>query len=647
MKTKVTFLAMIVFCSLFCCAIDSFAQGTVFTYQGKLDSNGGPASGTYDLRFRLSGDALGTTLIGSPVLANGRVVTNGLFTVLLDFGAVFTGSNYWLQVDVKTNGAGAYTTLTPLQPLTPTPYAIMANSASNLLGSLPAVQLTGTVGTSQLANDSVTSAKILDGQVATVDLANGAVNSAKVLDGSLLGADLANNTVGSTQLADTIALGDSATLGLLNIYKVAGGGPAISLQGTATGGFQYLYQDDGQAGISLDGDSGGGGLIQIYAADGSVGVTLDGESGGAGLVNVLNTNGQTRVSMDGAGTGSGGQITVYAADGSSTVQIFGEDSTAGLIKVNNNISQNRVVIDGEGLGGGGQINLTTGGGGNGIILYGDSGGAGFQSMYTASGDLGIVLDADSGGGALQYLFSADGSLGVQLDGESTGNGGRVSVYDASGTETIQMIGAESSTSGGQILMRNASNGTTIQLDSDASGVSCGFLQLYKSDGTATITLNADTAGDGRITTQELQITGGSDLSEQFNINGGKEELQPGTVVCIDPEHPGELMASTKAYDRTVAGVISGAGGVKTGMMMGQIGTKADGKHPVALTGRVYVLADAAKGAIFPGDLLTTSTTPGHAMKVTNHRDANGSVLGKAMTKLTEGKGLVLVLVSLQ
>jgi hypothetical protein len=82
-------------------------------------------------------------------------------------------------------------------------------------------------------------------------------------------------------------------------------------------------------------------------------------------------------------------------------------------------------------------------------------------------------------------------------------------------------------------------------------------------------------------------------------------------------------------------------------LMGQQGTKADGKHPVALTGRVYCQADASNGAIQPGDLLTTSDTPGHAMKVTDHQRAQGAVIGKAMTALADGKGLVLVLVSLQ
>ena len=73
----------------------------------------------------------------------------------------------------------------------------------------------------------------------------------------------------------------------------------------------------------------------------------------------------------------------------------------------------------------------------------------------------------------------------------------------------------------------------------------------------------------------------------------------------------------------------------------------EGGQNVSLSGRVYVRADAAFGAIKPGDLLTTSDTPGHAMKVTEPGKAQGAILGKAMTGLKEGKGMVLVLVTLQ
>jgi hypothetical protein len=107
------------------------------------------------------------------------------------------------------------------------------------------------------------------------------------------------------------------------------------------------------------------------------------------------------------------------------------------------------------------------------------------------------------------------------------------------------------------------------------------------------------------------------------------------------------VVSERAYDRTVAGIISGAGGINTGLLMGHQGTLADGRHPVALTGRVYCLVDASNGAIQAGDLLTTSPIPGHAMKVTNAARAQGAILGKAMGSLPKGRGLVLVLVTLQ
>ena len=102
-----------------------------------------------------------------------------------------------------------------------------------------------------------------------------------------------------------------------------------------------------------------------------------------------------------------------------------------------------------------------------------------------------------------------------------------------------------------------------------------------------------------------------------------------------------------AYDRTVAGVVSGANGLRPGVTMGQDGSRSIGVLPVALTGRVYVLANAANGAIEPGDLLTTSNVPGQAMKVTDHARAQGAIIGKAMESLAKGQGLILALVSLQ
>jgi hypothetical protein len=119
------------------------------------------------------------------------------------------------------------------------------------------------------------------------------------------------------------------------------------------------------------------------------------------------------------------------------------------------------------------------------------------------------------------------------------------------------------------------------------------------------------------------------------------------VVAIDPAQAGRLTVAATPYDPLEAGVVSGAGGVEPGLMMGQRGSVADGDTPVALVGRVYVLVDATYGPVRPGDLLTTSATPGHAMRAADRARAQGAVLGKAMTGLEAGRGLVLVLVGLQ
>jgi len=208
------------------------------------------------------------------------------------------------------------------------------------------------------------------------------------------------------------------------------------------------------------------------------------------------------------------------------------------------------------------------------------------------------------------------------------------------------IDSDDGDNGSAIRMYDAGGGVGIFLD--AENANAGYIAVYGTNNAARIILDGrDSSGNGRVICDVLQINGGADLSEQFEISPGGGALEPGMVVSIDPAHPGQLRPSSRAYDRTVAGVISGAGGVQPGMLMGQRGTAADGKHPVALTGRVYVQAEASNGPIEPGDLLTTSAMPGHAMKVSDYARAQGSILGKAMTGLAEGKGFVLVLVTLQ
>ncbi|HZJ17164.1 MAG TPA: hypothetical protein VFD27_19075 [Chthoniobacteraceae bacterium] len=156
--------------------------------------------------------------------------------------------------------------------------------------------------------------------------------------------------------------------------------------------------------------------------------------------------------------------------------------------------------------------------------------------------------------------------------------------------------------------------------------------------------NGDAFVAGTMSCKVLTIRGGADLAEPFQMK--EDELDKGSVVVIDEEHPGRLKRSMSAYDTRVAGIISGANGINPGIALHQEGVVEGGQN-VSLSGRVYVQADATAAPIKPGDLLTTSDTPGHAMKVTEHARAQGAVIGKAMSSLNEGTGMVLVLVTLQ
>jgi len=141
----------------------------------------------------------------------------------------------------------------------------------------------------------------------------------------------------------------------------------------------------------------------------------------------------------------------------------------------------------------------------------------------------------------------------------------------------------------------------------------------------------------------LELGEGLDYAEGFDVTK-TEEVGPGTVLVIDPANAGKLTVSTRAYDTKVAGIVAGAKSLGSGVRLGTGQFDQD----VALAGRVYCSVDATENAVRPGDLLTTSSTPGYAMKVTDHVRSQGAVLGKAMESLEQGKkGQILVLVALQ
>lgn len=134
-----------------------------------------------------------------------------------------------------------------------------------------------------------------------------------------------------------------------------------------------------------------------------------------------------------------------------------------------------------------------------------------------------------------------------------------------------------------------------------------------------------------------------DCAEDFDVSES-EEIDPGTVMVLDPE--GRLQQSREVYDKRVAGVISGAGNYRPGIILDKKSSPRK-RMPLALVGKVYCKVDAQYSPIEVGDLLTTSATSGHAMKATDPFKAFGAVIGKALRPLQTGQGLIPILIALQ
>jgi hypothetical protein len=235
---------------------------------------------------------------------------------------------------------------------------------------------------------------------------------------------------------------------------------------------------------------------------------------------------------------------------------------------------------------------------------------------------GSPSSLDGNGPALTYydsgflqLLSSHQVLAVHVD---TRNGGVLQLFHPNGSSHIELIANETApenNGGGLVLVHNGDGTTTIRLNGHAGTVEANDILLSQAD-----------------------------CAEDFDLVGG-QSVEPGSVMAIDDA--GALKESESAYDRKVAGVISGAGDYKPGITLDREPKIRAGRQPIALSGKVFCKVDASYHPIEVGDLLVSSPTKAHAMKAKDPMRSFGATIGKALRGLPSGRGLIPILVALQ
>lgn len=548
----------------------------------------------------------GSSIAGSePELAVTLTVTKGLYSVLLGDSALanmaaipataFANPDVRLRVWFDDGVTGSQL-LTPDQRLAPTAY-------------------------------------LADGAVTSAALADGSVVAAKIAPASITGSLIAPGALDFSHLAVPVSPGAGQVLGfdgasLSWTAPGSGGGGIWALNGTTA------YYNAGKVGLGTSTPAhtlgiAGGPTWTTNVWPGSIELTnpsaIGWRANSAGYAfGMGHTNGGFTMFRTTSQPGTAVSSALY--------DLFIDDTGTVCI---NTLSPNpgyKLVVNGG-------TQFTPGGFGGTLQIGTPNSETGMTITGSARADVrfdGTTLKL--------YAGPAGGPPGLGA-GVAVRTSGLVGIGTENPISKLEIAAQDALTMTGYqpfLTLRDSNSGNSrARVQSVAGGITLATESFINgSNGNNYAQLNSS----GNFSVKSLTIRGGADLAEPFALS--ERDVPVGTVVSIDPRHPGKLKMSTTAYDRKVAGIVSGANGIQPGISMIQEDALEAGEN-VALSGRVYVRADTSAGAIEPGDFLTTSGHPGQAMKASDHDRSQGAILGKAMTALTDGNGLVLVLVTLQ
>lgn len=663
-------------------------------YQGYLTDSMGSAvaDGTYSITFSIYDSA--STLLWSEVQTTVEVA-DGIFSVHIGqdpLGNPFPEfyGNMYLGVKV-----GSDPEMTPRQLITTVPFAFKAADSERLGGAEPSEfsisthshaleDLSGNVTDAQVP-DNITiqhaeHANTADNALNAThaDTADTAVNAKHADEAAhALNADHAN-------ASDTAVTATKATNADNATYAASAGNAdtvdgyhANSLSKTSHWHY-YLNASDGSPSMPLYVDSAGEvgintttparsldieGTARVMSADVSVDMNLY-QVSQVGSLWFSNQYGfksivdQARNYNYGVyGSAEGGSLANYALYGTTSASA-GAYATYGIARNSGNyvtygghftsLAERGVGVRGyasyggtsstaESYGGLFESRSRRGTGVKGIVSYSGSG-LKYAGYFECDSETGYGVYATVNGDYTNWAFR----------GEATGSGSNGAWFSTVGEDTTAVYGYAGGSTGtynsnkGGSFYAYGNHGYGVYARAEgqygtgiyASGGSDGYAGIFR--GNVKITRESDGA-------TVMELGEGLDYAEGFDVKRPKL-IEPGTVLIIDPESPGRLCMSEKAYDTKVAGIVAGADGLGSGVRLGA--GRFD--HDVALAGRVYCKVDAAETGIKLGDLLTTADRPGYAMRASDRDRSRGAILGKAMEPLEKGsQGKILVLVTLQ